>query len=66
MLSPILKKGRNRESTKAASSVRTGAFDLMNSFDNSKYKVSVLDIVQSSKKTEGEEFGNKAFGEPQV
>ena len=45
LLSPILKKGRNRDSTKAASSVRTGAFDIMNSFDNSKYKVSVLDIV---------------------
>jgi len=38
----------------------------MNSFDNSKYKISVMDMVNSAKKTSCEEFGNNAFGEPMV
>lgn len=39
---------------------------MMNSFDNSKYKISVMDMVNSAKKTSLDEFGNSAFGEPQV
>jgi hypothetical protein len=39
---------------------------MLNSFDNSKYKVSIQDMVNSAKKTSSEEFGNHAFGEPNV
>ena len=37
--------------------MKMGSSDIMNSFDNSKYKVSVLDIVQASRKTSTDEFG---------
>ena len=39
---------------------------MINSFDNSKYKISVMDMVNSAKKTSLEEFGHPAFGEPEV
>ena len=65
LFSPILKQSRNRD-TKASSSMRIGGSELIHSFDNSKYKVSVRDIVEASKKNSADDFGCKAFGEPSV
>lgn len=55
-------------STAAGSSLnnRDGQFNIMGSFDNSKYKISVMDMVNSSKKNSTDEFGQSAFGEPRV
>lgn len=66
LLSPILKKG----STTQASSINREGFNregpMMNSFDNSKYKISINDMVNSSKKNGTEEFGHSEWGEPRV
>jgi hypothetical protein len=61
-MSPVLKKRSDMISTAGS----TNRFDLLASFDNSKYKVSILDMVNSAKKTSSEEFGQHAFGEPTV
>ena len=73
LFSPVLQnRDRNRKSSTAANtSMKRGSADITNqnlgfSFDNSRYKMSIQDMVNSAKKNSTEEFSNPAFGEAEI